>query len=191
MHLRRTVVIAAALSALSISAGAFEVFDPVNTLEHSFLNGWQDSIGALLTLQLDQVRQMAKRLSLYTSLGKYVAPDPPPWATRRIDGALQASNGFMDALNGGDRTGQGYAAVARSRIPVGSALSEFEKENLAAENALRAALATIDIADSVIMAGADQTGRIRGNRLSEAATIAALEGDVSNGDQEQSTDRRA
>ena len=110
MHLRRTVVIAAALSALSISAGAFEVFDPVNTLEHSFLNGWRDSIGALLTLQLDQVRQMAKRLSLYTSLGKYVAPDPPPWATRRIDGALQASNGFMDALNGGDRTGQGVAS---------------------------------------------------------------------------------
>ena len=35
----------------------------------------------------------------------------------------------MDALNGGDQTGRGYAAVARSRVPVGSAFAEFrEKE---------------------------------------------------------------
>src|SRR2546428_109631 len=46
MHLRRTAIIAAALCTLSASAGAFEVFDPLNTLEHSFLNGWRESIGA-------------------------------------------------------------------------------------------------------------------------------------------------
>ena len=119
MNLRRTAVIAAVLCTLSVSAGAFEVFDPLNTLEHSFLNGWRASIGAVLTQQLDRVRQMAKRLSVFTSLAKYVAPDAPRWRTRRIDAALAASDAFMDALNGGDQTGRGYAAVARSRVPVG------------------------------------------------------------------------
>ena len=186
MHLRRTAIIAAVLLTLSTSAGAVVVFDPLNTLEHSFLNGWRESIGSVLTQQLDRVRQMAKRLSAFTSLAKYVARDAPLWRTRRIDDALAASDAFMDALNGGDRAGRGYAAVARSRVSVGSALAEFGEENVAAENALRAALATIDIADSVIVDGTDQTGRVRGNRRSEVDTIAALEGDVSNGDQEQS-----
>ena len=49
MHLRRTAIIAAVSCTLSVSAGAFEVFDPLNTLEHSFLNGWRESIGAVLT----------------------------------------------------------------------------------------------------------------------------------------------
>ena len=188
MHLRRTAIIAAVLCAsVGVSAGAFEVFDPLNTFEHSFLNGWRESIGAVLTQQLDRVRQMAKRLSAVTSLAKYAAQDAPLWRTRRIDGALAASDAFMDALNGGDQTGRGYAAVARSRLPAGSALAEFDEDNVVAENALRAALATLDIADSVIMAGIDQTGRIRGNRRSEVDTIAALESDVIDGDQEQST----
>ena len=186
MHLRRTAIIAAVFCLLSFSAGAFEVFDPLNTLEHSFLNGWRDSIGAVLTQQLDRVRQMAKRLSASTSLTKYIAAGSPQWSTRRIDGGLAASDAFMDALNGGDKTGRGYAAVARSRVSIGSVLAEFSEENVAAQNALRAALATLDIADSVIIAGTDQTGRIRGNRGSEAAAVAALEGDVSNGDLEQS-----
>src|SRR6185436_888539 len=188
MNLRRVAVIAAVLCTLSVSAGAFEVFDPLNTLEHSFLNGWRACIGAVLTQQLDRVRQMAKRLSAVTSLAKYVARDDPPrWRTRRIDAALAASDAFMDALNGGDQTGRGYAAVARSRVPVGSVFAEFGEENFVAENALRAALATLDIADSVIIAGIDQTGRIRGNRRSEVNTIAALESDVIDGNQEQST----
>jgi len=70
---------------------------------------------------------------------------------------------------------------------VGSVFAEFGEESFVAENALRAALATLDIADSVIMAGIDQTGRIRGNRRSEVNTIAALESDVIDGNQEQST----
>ena len=60
MRLRRTAIIAAVLCTLSASAGAVVVFDPLNTLEHSFLNGWRESIGAVLTQQLDRVRQMAQ-----------------------------------------------------------------------------------------------------------------------------------
>jgi hypothetical protein len=188
MYLRRTPILAAVLCTFSVSAAAFEVFDPLNTLQHRFLNGWRESVNAVLTQQLDKVRQMATRLSAVTSLAKYVAPDDPPrWRTRRIVGALAASDAYMAALNGGDQTGRGFAAVARSRVPAGSALAEFGEEDAFAENALRAALATIDIADSVIVTGTDQTGRIRNNRRSELNTIAALESDVIDNDQEQST----
>src|SRR4029453_14751573 len=151
MNLRRTAVIAAVLCTLSVSAGAVEVFDPLNTLEHTFLNGWRASIGAVLTQQLGRVRQMAKRLSAVTNLAKYAAPDAPRWRTRRNDDALAVSDAFMNALNAGDRAGTGYAAVARVRVPAGSAFAEFGEEEFVAENALRAALATIDIADSVIV----------------------------------------
>ena len=186
MRLYRTAIVLSVLCTLSVSAGAFEVFDPINTLEHSILNGWRQSIGAVLTQQLDRVRQMAERLSAITSLAKYVEPDAPRWRTRRINDALAASDAFMQAINGGDPTGHGYAAVARRRAPVGSAFAEFGEESGAAENALRAALATLDVADSVIAAGVDQTGQIRGNRRSELNAIAALESDVMDGDEEQS-----
>ena len=128
MYLRRTAIIAAVLCGLSGSAGAFVVFDPLNTLEHSFLNGWRETIGIVLTQQLDTIRQLAKRLSAFTSLGKYVAPNAPLWSTSGINNALPASDAFMDALNRGDQTGRGYAAVARSRVPVGSAFAELGEE---------------------------------------------------------------
>jgi hypothetical protein len=188
MYLRRTATLAAVFCALSVSAGAVVVFDPLNTLEHTFLNGWREVIGVVLTQQLDRVGQMTTRLSAVTSLVKYVAPGAPPrWRTRRINNALAASDAFMAALNGGDQTGKGFAAASRSRVGAASTLAEFGEENVVAENAVLAALATLDIADSVIMAGIDQTGRIRGNRRSERNTIAALESDVSDGDEEQST----
>jgi hypothetical protein len=187
MNLRRTTILAVVLCTLSVSAGAVEVFDPLNTLEHSFLNGWRRIIGDVLTQQLDMVRQMAQRLSAVTSLAKYVAPDAPSWSTRRIDNGWTASAAFMEALNSGDPAGVGYAGVTRSRLPVGSALVAFGEENVEAENAIRSALATLDIADSVLIAGTDQTGRIRGNWASEVRTIAALETDVSDGNPAQST----
>jgi hypothetical protein len=130
---------------------------------------------------------MAQRLSLFTSLAKYVAPDAPLWRTRRIVPALPASDAYMAAINGGDSTGEGYAAVARQRVTVGDVFSRFGEEDAAAENALRSALATLDVADSVIMAGTDQTGRIRGNRHHEVDVIQALEDDVADPSVAQST----
>jgi hypothetical protein len=130
---------------------------------------------------------MAQRLSAFTNIVKYVAPDPPLWRTRRIDGALAASDAFMAALNGGDAGGAGYQAVARSSVSARTALAGLGEESIEAQNALRSALATLDIAASVIIAGVDQTGRIRGNRRSEVATIAALESDVIDPNLKQST----
>jgi len=186
MRVRGTVVFVAILSALSASAGAFVISDPANTLEHSFLNGWRQSILYVLGDEVRQIRQMAQRLSLFTDLAKYAATDAPRWRTRRIDNPLRSTEAYMNALNAGDRSGEGYAAVARQRVAVGNAFARFGEDDVEAENALRSALATLDLADSAIIAGTDQTGQIRGNRRSELNAIAALEQDVVDPNLEQS-----
>jgi len=82
----------------------------------------------------------------------------------------------MAALNGGDTRGDGYEAVARASVAASTALGGLPEENLEAERALRAALATLDIAASAIITGTDQTGRIRGNQRSEVNAIAHSRG---------------
>src|SRR4051812_7222265 len=135
---------------MSVSAAAFEIFDPVNTLEHRLLSEWRERIVRTLTDELTRIQRMATRLSAVTTLTKYLVDEPPLWRTRRIDGALEASDAFMAALNGGDPDGRGYAAVARAREGVGAALAASAEDENAADRALRAALATIDMADAVI-----------------------------------------
>jgi hypothetical protein len=187
MRSGRTATLVALLCALSVSATAFEVFDPINFIQHQLQNRWRETIGIVIEKQLNKIHQMAQRLSAFTNLVKYVAPDAPLWRTRRINAALVASDAFMAALNGGDASGVGYEAVARSSVSARTALAGFGEENIEAENAVRSALATLDIAASAIIVGTDQTGRIRGNRRSEVNTIAALERDVIDPNLEQST----
>jgi len=186
MRVRQTVTFVAILSTLSATAGAVVVTDPANTLEHSFLNGWRQSILYVLGEEVRQIRGMAQRLSLFTNLVKYAAPDAPLWRIGRIDPALASTDAFMGALDRGDQMGAAYAAAARQRVAVGDAFARFGEDDVEAENALRSALATLDIAASAIIAGTDQTGRIRGNRRSEENAIAALEGDVVDPNLEQS-----
>jgi hypothetical protein len=189
MCVRPIVVGVAMTCAFSASAGAFVlvVEDPINIAQHIALNGWREVIDSVLTRQVAKIGHMAQRLSLFTSLAKYVAPDAPAWRTRRIVPALPASDAFMAAINGGDSTGEGYAAVARQRVAVGDLFARFGDDDDAAENAVRSALATLDIAGSAIIVGTDQTGRIRGNRHHEEEMIQALEDDVVDPDAEQST----
>jgi len=187
MRTGRTAALVVLLCTLGVSATAVEVFDPVNFIQHRLQNRWRETIGILIDNQLNNIRRMAQRLSAFTDLVKYVAPHAPRWRTRRIEGALAASDAFMAALNGGDARGAGYEAVARSSVAARSALARLGEENIGAENALRSALATLDISASAIIAGTDQTGRIRGNRRSEVDAIGALESDVIDPNLEQST----
>jgi hypothetical protein len=187
MRTGRTASIVGLVCALSVSATAFEVFDPVNFIQHQLQNRWRETIGIVVENQLNKVRQMAERLSKFTNLAKYVAPDAPLWTTPLIQNVLVATDGFMAGLSRGDARGTGYEGVARSSVSPRTAIAGFGEENIAAVNALRSALATLDISASAIIVGADQTGRIRGNHQSEANTIAALERDVIDPSFEQST----
>ena len=188
MRLRRIVVMVGLLCACSATAGAYVlvVEDLGNIAEHIALNVWAELKNAVLDDEVATIAHMAQRLSTVTTLTKYVAPDPPAWRTRRIDNALAASDTFLFALNGEASPITGYAAVARPRVAAADVFARWGENDDAAENALRSALATIDIADSAIIVGADQTGRIRGNRHHEKDVIQALEDDVVDPNDDQS-----
>jgi hypothetical protein len=188
MRVRRTAMLIVVLSMLSATgARAFLVSDWLTLLEHELLRGWEESIVAVLSEEASQIQRMARRLSAFTNLTKYVAADTPLWRTGGIVGALAATDGYVRALAAGDAAGAAYEAVARQRGAAADVLAGLGEDEVEAERALRSALATIDLADSAIIAGTDQTGRIRGNRRSEMAAIAALEQDVIDPSDAQST----
>lgn len=188
MRVRRTALLVVLLSLLSATVTrAFPVTDWLTTLEHELLRGWQESIFAVLTEEEGLIRRMARRLSALTNLAKFVAADTPLWRIGGIGDALATTDAYMSALSNGDAAGAAYAAVARQRGVAADVLDGLGEDEGDADGALRSALATIDLADIAIIAGTDQTGRIRGNRRSEMVAIAALEQDVTDPSTEQST----
>jgi hypothetical protein len=76
-----------------------------------------------------------------------------------------------------------YADVARLRSAIGRELSALPP---AAAAAIAAQLATLDLADSTIITGTDQNGRLRPQGKREMRAIDALEGDVVDPSQMQS-----
>ena len=188
MRVRRFATLAVVIATLGGSAaGAFPVTDWLLEQEHRFLNGWKESILRVLNDEVIQINRMARRLSAFTNLAKYVAADTPLWRIGGIGDALATTDAYMSALSNGDAAGAAYAAAVRPRGVAADVLDGLGEDEVDADRALRSALATIDLADSAIIAGSDQTGRIRGNRRSEMAAIAALEQDVTDPSIEQST----
>lgn len=126
---------------------------------------------------------MARRLSVVTNLDKYAISDDdtPTWRIHLFLGEqFLYANPYNAALNCGDGTGASVEEVARRREPPGSELAGFGEEGLdpGTEAAIVAQLATLDAADSTIIAGTDQTGQLRYNGRKELAAIDALEGDT-------------
>lgn len=188
MPRRRTASLVIVVSLLSASlAHAFAVTDWALALEHRLLNEWKDTIVRVLGEEADQIQRMARRLSAFTTLAKFVAADTPLWRIGGIGDALATTDAYMNALSNGDAAGAAYVATARPRGVAADVLDGLGEDEVDADGALRSALATIDLADSAIIAGSDQTGRVRGNRRSEMAAIAALEQDVTDPSTEQST----
>lgn len=148
------------------------VFDPVTTSRNAVTAWIKTDIVEKLTQQRDRLDRMARRLSVYTDLRKYVLPDTPLWRIHDFETRLFA-NDYHAALNYGDPTGLGYARVTRARVAPTPLPSDP-----AARRAVEAALATLDVADSMAIAGTDQTGLLRYNGRRELAAIQALETDV-------------
>jgi hypothetical protein len=111
------------------------------------------------------VRRWARRLTVFVPTRRYLPADPPRWRTWRQDHPSEEALRFMDVLNAGVGVG-GASAVApvRPTPDPGRRLPESVQQSLA----------LLDLADSVLLAGADQTGRIRGSRRSEFEALASL-----------------
>jgi len=180
----RTVLIAA-IAAVVLAAGVARaqlvITDPAVTLRNVVIAVLKRQVLDTLSQQADRFQRMAKRLSASTNLDKYALTDDdiPMWRIHLFLGEqFVFANPYNAALNYGDRNGAGYAEVARPRQEPASELTGLAELAPNAEAAIVAGLATLDAADSTIIAGTDQTGQLRYNGRRELAAIDALQGDA-------------
>jgi hypothetical protein len=129
---------------------------------------------------------MARRLSVFTDLAKYAVPEPTRWRSYRYQDVNLYANPYVEALNFGDPEGAAYAGVTRARSAIESDLSELAVLSPDAASAIAAQLATLDLADSTLITGTDQNGRLRPQGKREMRAIDALEREVVDGSQAQS-----
>lgn len=159
------------------------VFDVATTTRNTTTAVLKELLLILQGEQHEQIRKMADRLSKYTDLRKYAIPDAPSWRARDVAASLFAHD-YLRALNSGDPTGAAYLAVSH---PVTIAQPYTGRLTAIGRTALSARLATIDLTDAVVTSATHDAGRLRAAGRQEALAIDALERDVVDPADAQST----
>ena len=164
-----------------VAAAQIVVTDPAVTIKNAIVATLRQQVLDTTTQQAEKLYRMAKRLSAFADLNRYAISDDdtPKWRIHTFLGEeFLYANPYDAALNYGDRDGAAFEEVARQRETPGEELAGFGEEGLDAEAAIAAQLATLDAADSTIIASTDQTGQLRYNGRKELAAIEALESDT-------------
>jgi 3-dehydroquinate synthetase len=182
--MRRTFIISVLVIAVSAPASAqFVVHDAAVTFRNTLTATLKELLLWLQRDQHSQLRRMAQRLSLHTTLTKYAVPDPPKWRTHGGDDFLFAHT-YTDALNFGDTSGAAYTNLTH---PLVASRAALDRLGAAARRAMANRLATIEITDAATIAAAHDTGQLRLNgRKEELPAIDALEAHVIDPSNEQS-----
>jgi hypothetical protein len=162
------------------------VNDPSVTLRNAITAAVQESLFNTQREQRRQLRRMAQRLSVLTHLDKYVLPNTPRWRTHDFESPtlLALTRDYAAALNYGDTRGSTWVAATD---PVAAASTLLARLSPTARRTILARLATLDVADAAGMAATNETGHLRYNGRRELAAINALETDVVDPSQDQST----
>ena len=181
MRRHRTILLVAVALfgvGLGLARAQIVITDPATTARNAAIAVLKNQILGTLTDQGTRLRRMARRLSAFTNLDRYSLPDPPRWRIYRFQDLNLYANPYNEALNSGDRDGASFEEVARKRAATGSEMAELAEFAPAAELAITAELATLDLADSTIIAGTHQNGQLRSNGRREIRAIDALERDA-------------
>jgi hypothetical protein len=181
----RTLLILVAVVLLSGTSHAqIAVHDSSVTIRNAITAALKEYLLELQMAQHSQIRRMAQRLSFFTDLGKYSAPEAPRW--RRHPGedgeGEMLSSSLQSALDFGDAEGTSYTTLVHS-VMSDPALAAVPAE---ARGVVQRQLATIDLADAVSIATIHNTGRLRFAGRAELNAIEVLDADVTNGSLEQS-----
>jgi hypothetical protein len=170
----------------SVASAQLVVNDPAVTLQNVLTAIVKEYTLQTQRMQHQQVRQMARRLSAFTSLTKYRLPDPPRWRTHDFENpeAFLFARPYHAALNYGDSGGSAFGGVSQPVVDASDLLARLSPQ---ARRLVGARLATLDVAAAAAIAGTNDTGRLRFNGRRELQAIEALEADVTNGSDEQST----
>ena len=150
------------------------VTDPATTGRNTVIAVLRNQILETVRVQQERLRAMAQRLNP-ASLARYRSPERPEWQAYQDGPSLLYGDSYRTALRHGDPSGSAYRYVARSRIDAANLLGALSP---AARAAVAGALATLDAADSTLIAGTHQAGALRWNAQRELAAIDALEADV-------------
>lgn len=173
---------------VSLSAPSYAqwtVYDPAVTYRNSITAVLKEMLVDLQQQQRRQIRRMAQRLSMFTTLAKFRLEDPPRWRTHDSGGeGFLYSRDYQSALNFGDARGQAFLAASQPVEDPGPALGQLSRQ---AQRALLSELATLDLSDSAAISATHDTGQLRYNGRRELAAIDSLERDVTNDSLEQST----
>lgn len=161
------------------------VTDVATTLRNAATAATKELLQQLQEQQHSELRRMAHRLSMFTSLDKYAAREVPLWRIHDFEDAeaFLFSRPYHAALNYGDGAGVGYERVARIRSNSSDLLARLAPS---ARDAIARMLATLDVADSTMVMGTHQTGQLRYNGRREIQAIGALERHVIDPSQQQS-----
>lgn len=183
---RSALVCAIAVLCSSGAQAQVAVYDPAVTARNTITAAVKEYLLELQTQQHSQLRRMAQRLSMFTDLRKYGVPDPPRWRTHDFENpdVFLYARAYHAALNYGDGSGGAFLGIAQPLLDANAALSQLSP---AADRALRAQLATVNLTDAAVIASTNETGRLRFNGRRELQAIEALDTDVTNGTLEQST----
>jgi hypothetical protein len=173
-HAIASVLLLVTLAGLQPAWAQLVVTDPATTLRNAITAAIKSQLLQTLRSERDRFRRMAARLSAVTTLTRYVADEVPRWRTHDFESdAFLFARGFHAALNYGDSSGDAFIGVARVRAPVDTGL--LDRLPPSARDAVRTGLATLDAADSALIAGTHQTGTLRFNGRRELAAINVLE----------------
>jgi hypothetical protein len=180
------MLLGAAVAAPASAQTPVVVTDPAITIRNLLTAILEETIRATEQSQNEQLARMAQRLSAVTSLAKYRLPGAPEWRIHDFESPdlLQISRAYHAALNYGDTTGVAYV---RATNPLVDAQNLVGRLAPGAQRALLARLATLDAADAVAIAGTNDAGRLRFNGRRELDAIEALEADVVDPSDSQST----
>lgn len=183
--MRRVLLITAVFVAASgvIAQAQIAVHDSATTARNAATAAAKEFLLRLQREQHSQLRRMAQRLSLFTSLAKYVLEDPPRWRTHGGEEFLYTA-GYNDALIFGDAGGTAYLDLTH---PLVSGAARMNSLPPAARRVWLASLATVDLADAAAIAATHDTGQLRFiGRKQELPAIEALERHVIDPSNEQS-----
>ncbi len=141
--MRRALIALGLCIALSVGLAAqISVHDPAVTARNSVTAAVQESLLDTERLQHSQLRRMAQRLSLFTTLAKYAIEDPPRWRTH--GGDFLFTQAYNDALIFGDPAGAAFLAVSH---PVVDARVLLERLTPAARRVMASRLAASAVPD--------------------------------------------
>jgi hypothetical protein len=161
----------------------FVVHDAATTARNNTIAALKSLLYQLQRQQQEKIRDMARRLSAVTNLGRYTLVDVPGWRMHGSAGFVFAPE-YLDALTFGDPGGAAYLRLAAS-LELSARLGQLPPGAL---RAMVSRLAGVDLADATAIAAIHASGELRLNgRRNELQVIDVLERDVIDPSLEQST----